>query len=61
MDGKIVYSNEAVFYINDVGLIISIIKENNLTPENTNIICAVNDDNIKRLKNIGFETEPSPS
>ncbi|MBQ3946217.1 MAG: DEAD/DEAH box helicase family protein, partial [Alphaproteobacteria bacterium] len=32
MDGKIVYSNEAVFYINDVGLIISIIKENNLTP-----------------------------
>ena len=59
-NGQIVYSNEAVFYINDVGLIISIIKENNLTPENTNIICAVNDDNIKRLKNIGFEIGHAP-
>lgn len=58
--GQIVYSNEAVFFINDVGLIISIIKENNLTPENTNIICAVNDDNIKRLKNIGFEIGHAP-
>ena len=59
-NGQIVYSNEAVFFINDVGLIISTIKENNLTPDNTNIICAVNDDNIKRLKNIGFEIGHAP-
>ena len=59
-NGQIVYSDEAVFYINDVGLIISIIKENNLTPDNTNIICAVNDDNIKRLKHIGFDIGHAP-
>ena len=47
-NGQTVYSNEAVFYINDVGSIINIISENNLTPDNTNVICAVNDDNIKR-------------
>ena len=59
-NGQIVYSNESVFYINDVGLIISIIKENNLTPENTNIICAVNDDNIRRLKCMGFDIGHAP-
>lgn len=59
-NGQIVYSNEAVFFINDVGLIITIISENNLTPDNTNIICAVNDDNIKRLKKIGFEIGHAP-
>ena len=59
-NGQTVYSNEAVFYINDVGLIISIISENNLTPDNTNVICAVNDDNIKRLKKIGFEIGHAP-
>ena len=59
-NGQTVYSNEAVFYINDVGSIINIISENNLTPDNTNVICAVNDDNIKRLKKIGFEIGHAP-
>ena len=58
--GQIVYSNEAVFYINDVSLIIDIIKENNLTPDDTNIICAANEENGKRLKKIGFEIGHAP-
>ena len=60
VNGQIVYSNEAAFYINDVGLIIDIIKDNQLTPNDTNIICAVNDDNKKRLKKIGFEIGHAP-
>ena len=60
IDGQVVYSNEAAFYINDVGLIIDIIKGNNLQPIETNIICAVNDDNKKRLKKIGFEIGHAP-
>ncbi len=59
-DGQTVYSNEAVFYINDVSSIINTIKANQLTPENTNVICAVNDDNSKRLKKIGFEIGHAP-
>jgi len=43
-----------------VGSIISIISENNLTLDNTNVICAVNDDNIKRLRKIGFEIGHAP-
>ena len=49
-----------MFYINDVSSIINTIKANQLTPENTNVICAVNDDNIKRLKKIGFEIGHAP-
>ena len=60
VDGQIVYSNEAVFYINDVSLIIEIIKENNLTSDDTNIICAANEENGKRLKKIGFEIGHAP-
>ena len=59
-DGQAVYSNEAVFYINDVGSIKEIIKANQLTPDDTNIICAVNNDNSKRLKEIGFEIGHAP-
>ena len=59
-DGQVMYSNEAVFFINDVGSIIGIIKANQLTPDNTNVICAENDDNSKRLKKIGFEIGHAP-
>ncbi len=58
--GKMVYSDEAVFYINDVSLILDIAKDNALTPLDTNIICAVNEDNRKRLKNKGFEIGHAP-
>lgn len=59
-DGQAVYSTEAVFYINDIGSIKDIIIANQLTPDNTNVICAVNNDNSKRLKEIGFEIGHAP-
>ena len=49
-DGNIVYSTEIVFYVNSINHIISIIKNNNLTPEQVNIICAINDDNRKKIQ-----------
>ena len=45
-----VISDEAVFYVNSVNHIISIIKKNNLTPEQCNILCSKTDDNAKRIK-----------
>ena len=45
-----VVSDEAVFYVNSVNHIISIIKKNNLTPEQCNILCSRTDDNAKRIK-----------
>ena len=47
--GTTVHASEAVLYLNDVKKIIEIIEENGLTPDNTNIICATEDDNYKRL------------
>ena len=45
-----VISDEAVFYVNSVNHIISIIKKNNLIPEQCNILCSKTDDNAKRIK-----------
>ena len=45
-----VISDEAVFYVNSVNHIISMIKKNNLTPEQCNILCSRTDDNDKRIK-----------
>ena len=39
-----VISDEAVFYVNSVNHIISMIKKNNLTPEQCNILCSRTDD-----------------
>lgn len=47
---EIIYSDELIFYVNSVNHIISIIKNNNLTPEQVNIICAINDDNRKKIQ-----------
>ena len=49
-DGNIAYSTEIVFYVNSINHIISIIKNNGLTPEQVNIICAINDDNRKKIQ-----------
>jgi len=49
-DGSIVYSTEIVFYVNSINHIISIIKNNGLMPEQVNIICAINDDNRKKIQ-----------
>ena len=45
-----VISDEAVFYVNSVNHIISIIKKNTLTPEQCNILCSRTDDNAKKIK-----------
>ena len=45
-----VISDEAVFYVNSVNHIISIIKKNNLTSEQCNILCSRTDDNAKKIK-----------
>ena len=45
-----VVSNEAVFYVNSVNHITSIIKKNNLTPEQCNILCSKTDDNLKKIQ-----------
>lgn len=49
IDGKEVFSKEAVFFINSVSTILSIIKENGLTPENTLVLCADDSDNRSKL------------
>ena len=45
-----IVSDEAVLYVNSVNHIISIIKKNNLTPEQCNILCSNTEDNAKRIK-----------
>ena len=45
-----VISDEAVFYVNSVNHIISIIKKNNLTPEQCNILCSNTPENLKRIQ-----------
>ena len=45
-----VVSDEAVFYVNSVNHIISIIKKCGLTPDQVNILCADTDDNKRRIK-----------
>ena len=45
-----IMSREAVFYVNSVNHIISIIKRNSLTPEEVNILCSDTPDNRKRIQ-----------
>jgi len=45
-----IVSDEVVFYVNSVNHIISMIKKNNLTPEQCNILCSNTEDNAKRIK-----------
>ena len=45
-----IVSDEAVFYVNSVNHITSIIKKNNLTPEQCNILCSRTDDNLKKIQ-----------
>ena len=45
-----IVSDEAVFYVNSVNHITSIIKKNNLTPEQCNILCSKTDDNLKKIQ-----------
>ena len=45
-----VVSDEAVLYVNSVNHITSIIKKNNLTPEQCNILCSDTPDNLKKIQ-----------
>lgn len=56
-------SKEAVFYVNSVNNIISIINKAELKPEECNILCAKTDNNIKKIKTRlpkGFEVGKVP-
>ena len=45
-----IVSDEAVFYVNSVNHITSIIKKNNLTPEQCNILCSDTEDNLRKIQ-----------
>ena len=45
-----IVSDEAVLYVNSVNHIISMIKKNNLTPDQCNILCSNTPDNLKRIQ-----------
>ena len=45
-----VVSDEAVLYVNSVNHITSIIKKNNLTPDQCNILCSDTPDNLKKIQ-----------
>ena len=45
-----IISDEAVFYVNSVNHIISIIKKCDLKPEEVNILCSDTPDNLKRIQ-----------
>jgi len=54
IDGNIIRSQEAVFYLNSVGDIFKVIKKAGLKPEEVNILCSDNPQNrAKMKKNIG--------
>lgn len=56
VDGKEFRAKEAVFYINDVSIIKSVIKKNNLKADEVNIICSAKSENIKKLKELPKDT-----
>ena len=54
-DGKVTYSTEAVFYFNSVSDITQVIKKNNLTPGEVNILCSKSDDTKRKLEKLSRE------
>ena len=54
-------SKELVIFVNSIKSICDIIRKCKLTPEETNIICAENDDNLEKLRKVGhgFGTIPT--
>lgn len=60
VNGVPAYSREVVFFLNDVRTVLSVVKKNSLTPMDTNIICADNEDNENRLAAVGFTIGHSP-
>lgn len=68
INGNIFYAEEAVFFLNQISDIISIIRSNGLTPDNTNIICGDNAKNSSKLaaitdsakRKLGFSIGKAP-
>ena len=68
INGEIFYAEEAVFFLNQISDIISIIRSNGLTPDNTNIICGDNAKNSSKLaaitdsakRKLGFTVGKAP-
>lgn len=60
VNGVAVRSTQAVFFLNNVRDIVSIIKKCSLSPKETNIICANQDRNTKRLKQLGHSLGHAP-
>lgn len=55
VDGKDVFSTEGLFYLNRVNEIIKIIQDNKLKPEEVTVVCADNEKNRARLKEVGIK------
>lgn len=55
INGQPIYAKEAVFFINEVGIIERIIKQNNLNPDETTILISESADAVLRLKKQGFK------
>lgn len=62
VDGQMIESREAVFFLNSVQNICSIVKKCELNAEDVNIIVGDNDDNDKMLRKLGegFENGSAP-
>ena len=60
LDGKIVFSTEAVFYFNSVSDIIRVINKTGLAPDQVNVVCANDSDNQSKLKKIGHSVGRIP-
>ena len=56
VDGRNFIAREAVFYINSILEIKKIILENNIRPEEANIICSSKPENIRKLDELSRET-----
>jgi hypothetical protein len=55
IEGKTVYSKEAVFFVNNLKTIRAVAKTLGLTTENTLILCGKNDTNSNKLREIGLK------
>lgn len=51
--GERIYSKEVCIFINDVRCICSIIKKNDLNPDEVNVLCSSSNKNIQELKRLG--------
>lgn len=59
-DGTRVVSKTMNGFLSSVGGIMNLVKQAKLTPENTDIICAGTEENIKDLQKLGFEVGTLP-